>query len=159
MFARNLRKPRTAEPALAANSLASLGMRSPPCPGSGSPAPLVPAGRNIHNLLMLLACPNLGPSRLLRCYYSPPSCGGNRSLLASRSRLGAVYVDLPEGRQSRRYAVQFIRKSHAFLLELAHYGLHQCFAHEVMVSLEIWTLRRFLPEGFPNCRRITISPI
>jgi len=74
-------------------------------------------------------------------------------------RFAPLQVDLPEGGQGSGYAVQFIRKSHAFLLELAHYGLHQCFAHEVMVSLEIWTLRRFLPEGFPNCRRITISPI
>ena len=41
-----------------------------------------------------------------------------------------MHVDVPEGDQGGCYAVQFILKSRAFLLELADYRLHQCFWHE-----------------------------
>jgi hypothetical protein len=72
--------------------------------------------------LMFLAYPDFGPSGSLRCRYSLSSCKGHRSLLAGRCR--SVHVDLTEGGQRRRDAVQFVRESHAFLLELGHHRLH-----------------------------------
>jgi hypothetical protein len=53
------------------------------------------------------------------------------------------YLCSPANRLSRRrpgrllfcYAVQFVLKSRAFLLELADYRLHQCFWHEAILSL------------------------
>jgi hypothetical protein len=48
-----------------------------------------------------------------------------------------MHVDVPEGDQGGCYAVQFILKSRAFLLELADYRLHQCFWHEAILSLGI----------------------
>ncbi len=50
-----------------------------------------------------------------------------------------MHVDVPEGDQGVCYAVQFILKSRAFLLELADYRLHQCFWHEAILSLADWT--------------------
>ena len=47
-------------------------------------------------------------------------------------------VDRPEGCQGSRYAVEFIFQSRAFFLELTDYRLHQCFGHEVILSLTIF---------------------
>ena len=63
-----------------------------------------------------------------------------------------MHVDVPEGNQAGCYAVQFILKSPAFLLELADYRLHQCFWHEAILSLANWTktfLRKVLPREKP----------
>jgi len=93
-------------------------------------------GCDRNNLLPLSLC----PSRPLRGHNSLASRSRNGALLASCSsgfRLAPMHVDVPEGDQGGCYAVQFILKSRAFLLELADYRLHQCFWHEAILSLGI----------------------
>lgn len=41
--------------------------------------------------------------------------------------MAPIHVDVPEGEQGGFYAVQFIPKSRAFVLELTDYRLHQVF--------------------------------
>ena len=87
-----------------------------------------------------LACPDLCPSCPLSCCNSLASGNRNRSLFVRRcgARFAPLHVDFPKGSEGGAYAVQFILKSCAFLLELADYGLHQCFWHESILSLRIW---------------------
>jgi hypothetical protein len=61
-----------------------------------------------------------------------------------------MHVDVPEGNQAGCYAVQFILKSRAFLLELADYRLHQCFWHEAILSLAKLDPRRILWKVLVN---------
>lgn len=90
-------------------------------------------GRRQAAFLMLLARPNPCPSGPLRCRYLFPRCSRHRSLLTGRCR--STNVDLPERLERRCHGVQFVRKSHTFLLELNSHGPHQCFGHVGMVSV------------------------
>jgi len=85
--------------------------------------------------LSLLLCPNLRPTCPLSCRYSLAYGSRNGSL--PPSTFGSVQIDFPEGGQSGGYAVKFVLKSRAFLLELADYRLHQCSWHGSILSLAI----------------------
>jgi hypothetical protein len=52
------------------------------------------------------------------------------------SQITRAQVDSPECCQGGRYAVQFILKSRAFLLESSDYRLHQCLWHRAILSPE-----------------------
>jgi hypothetical protein len=73
--------------------------------------------------LSLFLCPNLRPTCPLSCRYSLASSSRNGSL--PQSTFAPMQIDFPEGGQGVCYAVQFVLKSRAFLLELADYRLHQ----------------------------------
>jgi len=85
-----------------------------------------------RNQVSLLSCPNLCPACPLRSRNSLASCRRNSSLFPTR--FPPAQVDFPERCEGRCYAVQFILKSLAFLLELAHYRLHQCLWHPASLT-------------------------
>ena len=64
-----------------------------------------------------------------------------------------MQVDFPEGGQGGCYAVQFLFKSRAFLLENADYRLRQCFGHESSYHSHREP-RRFLRNVLVNWRNI-----
>jgi len=72
-----------------------------------------------------------------------PACSlcGCNSLASCRrhcplppTRLISLQIDFPECCEGSGYAVQFILKSRAFLLELTNYRLHQCLWHPAILT-------------------------
>jgi hypothetical protein len=89
-------------------------------------------------------CPDFCPARPLRSGNSLASCRRNGSPFPTKFR---AQVDFPECCEGSGYAVQFTLKSHAFLLELAHYGLDQILWHRAILSpafgTSVWSDRGF----------------
>src|ERR1700674_765121 len=83
-------------------------------------------------LRSLLRSPESCPACPLRGCNSLASCRRNGSLFPTR--FPCAQVDFPECRECGAYAVQFILKSSAFLLELTDYRLHQCLWHRTILS-------------------------
>ncbi len=84
------------------------------------------------DLASLLSCPDSCPACPLRGCNSLASCSRNSSLLPAR--FFPAQVDFPERCEGSGYAVQFILKSRAFLLEFADHRLHQAFWHAGILS-------------------------
>ncbi len=84
------------------------------------------------DLASLLSCPDSCPAFPLRGCNSLASCSRNSSLLPAR--FFPAQVDFPERCEGSGYAVQFILKSRAFLLEFADHRLHQAFWHAGILS-------------------------
>jgi len=103
--------------------------------------------------LSFLSGSNFCPSRPLSGGYSLASGSGNRPLFAAcNSSFASTHEDVPKGGQGGGYAVQFILKSCAFLLEFANYRLHQCFWHEVILSLHLVHKMILVEDSFPKTR-------
>ena len=96
--------------------------------------------RDVYRAMHLLApadlasllSPDSCPACPLRGCNSLASCSRNSSLLPAG--FSPAQVDFPERCEGSGYAVQFILKSRAFLLEFTDYRLHQAFWHAGSLS-------------------------
>ena len=84
------------------------------------------------DLASLLSCPDFCPACPLRGCNSLASCSRNGSLFSGR--FSPAQVDFSECCEGSGYAVQFVLKSHAFLLEFADHRLHQVLWHPESLS-------------------------
>jgi hypothetical protein len=84
---------------------------------------------------LLGSCPDSCPTCSLRGSNSLASGSGKGSLFPSR--LAPAHVGFPERGEGSGYAVQFILKSSAFLLEFADYRLDQGLWHLASLSPEL----------------------
>jgi hypothetical protein len=104
----------------------------------------LPTSTDIKRELPFLAGPDSCPPCPLCGCNSLASCRRNGSLFPTR--FPRAQVDLPKCREGSGYAVQFILKSSAFLLELTGHRLDQCLWHRAIFITRVWT-RAYSPTS------------